>query len=119
MKKFILLWLVSLIAVSNLQAVWDKGNDLVIKMRENDRAQNGGKNIDYSTANAYIYYISGVVDTMIDASFICIPEGVNNGQIFAIVTKYIKNNPENWNKSASHLVIQPILDAFPCAQEKK
>ncbi len=113
------LWLFSLLLASNLQAVWDPGNELVKDMKEYDKWQNGNKDVDFYKSLSFSYYISGVADTMESASQICIPEGVNNGQIYAIVTKYIKNNPEKWNMSANDLVVQPLLDTFPCKKEKK
>ncbi|MDD5371874.1 MAG: Rap1a/Tai family immunity protein [Sulfurimonas sp.] len=119
MNKFMFLWLFSFLLTSNLQAVWNTGNNLVGDMREYDKWENGNRDVDFYKSASFSSYISGVADTMIDASYICIPEGVNSGQVFGIVKKYIKNNPEKWNIPASHLVIQPLLDAFPCKQEKK
>jgi hypothetical protein len=58
-------------------------------------------------------YVSGVVDTG-DGVLFCTGNGVTRGQYTAVVSKYIKNNPEKWNKGASYLVIEAMQQAFPC-----
>jgi hypothetical protein len=58
-------------------------------------------------------YVSGVVDTGNDVLF-CTPDGVTRGQYTAVVAKYIKEHPEQWNQPASELVISAMKQAFPC-----
>lgn len=58
-------------------------------------------------------YVSGVIDTGNDVLF-CTPDGVTRGQYIAVVAKYIKEHPEQWNLSASTLVINALRQVFPC-----
>jgi hypothetical protein len=58
-------------------------------------------------------YVAGVVDVG-DGILFCTGPGVTAGQYNAVVAKYIKNNPEKWNKSADSLVVEALKEAFPC-----
>lgn len=62
-------------------------------------------------------FIEGVVDTTEDA-LICVPSGIKIGQLYAIVKKFIRNNPEKWHKSASSLVIEALKPTFNCKRRK-
>ena len=71
--------------------------------------------IDASDAGKFIGYIGGVVEAY---PFIklCQPQRVTMGQQFAIVTKYLNDNPEKWNQRASHIIIEAMYQAFPCSK---
>jgi hypothetical protein len=58
-------------------------------------------------------YVIGIVDTT-DGILFCIPKGSSVGQLNAVVKKYLEQNPEEWNKSASNIVILSLEKAFPC-----
>lgn len=58
-------------------------------------------------------YVAGVVD-LGDELLFCTGPGVTAGQYAAVVAKYLKNNPEKWNKSADSLVVEALREAFPC-----
>ncbi len=60
-------------------------------------------------------YVAGVVDVG-DGILFCTTSGVTRGQLSAIAAKYLKNNPEQWNKQASTLVIESMKSAFPCEE---
>ena len=105
--------------VISLNAGWNQGNDLVKDMREYIKYSYGNKKEAVFYRNVgFMLYICGVRDTLLDAGYICIPNGVNGAQIFEIVRKYIEDNPKEWNKSASYLVEKPLLDAFPCKKKE-
>ena len=61
----------------------------------------------------YKGYVAGVIDVA-DKRLFCLSKGVTRGQGIAVVSKYIKNNPEKWNKGAASLVIKALKEAFPC-----
>jgi hypothetical protein len=45
---------------------------------------------------------------------ICLPHGVTAGQLFAIVEKYLKTRPEDWNFEAASTAHIAWQKAFPC-----
>jgi len=61
----------------------------------------------------YSGYVNGVVDTN-DEILFCTTRGVTRGQLSAVVTKYLNNNPERWNYAAHILVNDAMKNAFPC-----
>jgi hypothetical protein len=49
-----------------------------------------------------------------DALF-CAPEsGLNNGQAARIVVKYLKDNPKELHQHGTILVIDALMEAYPC-----
>ena len=58
-------------------------------------------------------------DILNEAQPYCIPDGVTNGQIVRILTKFIKDHPEKAHKQTRVLVIESLMDAFPCRAKKK
>lgn len=53
-----------------------------------------------------------------DALRFCMPAGVTNGQILAIVIKYVESVPEYRHQNASSLILVALLRAFPCPAKK-
>ena len=61
-----------------------------------------------------IEYSQAVMNVKPPSPF-CLPkEGVENGQMVKIVLKYIRNHPEQAHDSGSQMVLQGLMDAFPC-----
>jgi len=60
-------------------------------------------------------YVMGVHDAW-NGSF-CTPDGVTAGQLDAIVSKYLADNPKLLHLSADQLVIKALQDAFPCPRK--
>jgi hypothetical protein len=115
MKKILL----GLAIGMSLNANWLAGNKLVKDMQEYIKYNHGNKKEAIFYQNiGFMLYVSGVRDTLIDASYICIPTGVNGTQVFEIVKKYIEDNPKEWNHPASYLVERSLFDAFPCKKKK-
>ncbi|AAZ27409.1 Rap1a/Tai family immunity protein [Colwellia psychrerythraea] len=109
MKKLILF--VSFIFISsNSLAGFTSGNELQqwLSISENK------KQPDFNSG-LYKGYVSGVIDVGNKYAF-CLSTGVTRGQAIAVVSKYIKNNPEKWNKGAASLVIKGLKKAFPCTK---
>jgi hypothetical protein len=63
-------------------------------------------------------YASGVVATakifITSGRWACIPAGVGNAQIWAVVEKYLKDHPEKLHEMALQTVLQATHDAWPC-----
>src|SRR3990167_4654632 len=83
----------------NLFAAFVDGNEL--SKWEKDQGQAGFE------SGLFNGYVAGVVDVG-DNILFCTTFGVKRGQLSAIAAKYLKNNPEQWNKPASILIIDSM-----------
>jgi hypothetical protein len=79
---------------------------------------------DVANARMYMTYVQGVFDThtvlaendVLSRPFFCTPENATVGQVTAVVTKYLKTNPDKWSMSAPTIVMKALHDAFPCGK---
>lgn len=70
---------------------------------------------DAVMAMFFMAYVSSAMDMMRAMSMTCIYGGsTTQGQIAAVVAKYIKDNPEMWSKEAIVIVSQALRPVFPC-----
>jgi len=65
----------------------------------------------------YQGYVLSISDVAEISGTICLSGGVTNGQIYDIVGKYLKDNPETRHKNAPSLVYKSLTDAYPCKKE--
>ena len=72
---------------------------------------------DIYNAGKFDGFIGGIIEAYTFTSF-CQPNGVTRGQQFAIVTKYLNDNPEKLHLPARDLIIEAINQAFPCPKDK-
>lgn len=86
------------------------GNDL---MQWGANGTNGSGFVD----GVYMGYISGVAD-LSNGILFCAPTGVTNGQNVAVVTKFLKANPEKWTEQAASLIVQALSKAYPACKAK-
>jgi len=56
-------------------------------------------------------YAVGVLDLLIDSGIICLKNNIKQGQINAVVKKYIASHPEKWHLPATGLVPLAVWDA--------
>ena len=105
-----------LLAHAPALAAFYSGNDLVALMREMDRANAGGSEVSFVKAREYGAYIVGVFDAV--EFRLDVPDNVTKGQVIAIVSKYLKNHPEEWSYSGVSLVIKALTEAFPSKKPK-
>lgn len=96
------------------------GQELKDLTREIDKADRGAPIGDDTTMVArvsaigsYMGFVAGVSDALDGLAF-CIPAGVTLGQAGAVVNKYLKEHPEEWNESGTTLVARALRQAFPC-----
>lgn|GEM_PF-343264 len=103
------------------------GNDLVECMRLYEQAveQGRGREMpvgDVTAAYGYMAYIVGVYQASClihEGHMYSMPSGGGtNGQFIAVVSKYLKNHPEQWNEFAVVLVIRALQEAFPFKTEE-
>lgn len=91
---------------------WD-GNELLKYMREYERLikkEPNRKCADLVKAAKYEAYVVGVFDAT--NYMYKDPKRTAAKQVCAIVTKYLKEHPERWNKPASYLVMCAFGQAF-------
>jgi len=102
-----------LIFVSSVvNAAFTNGNELQKWLSNSETAKDFSFDQTYGTG-MFRGYVSGVVDAG-NGSLFCTGTGVTRGQYTAVIIKYIKENPEQWNLSASELVTNALKKAFPC-----
>ncbi|WP_420920896.1 Rap1a/Tai family immunity protein [Aeromonas veronii] len=87
-------------------ATFTSGNDLKSYMDENEK---GGTFL----GGVYSGYVIGVHDAF-DSVLFCTPENVTAGQVTAVISKYMKANPELWNQPADAIIVEALKKAFPC-----
>ena len=63
----------------------------------------------------YMGYIKGYADalTSSDQPFVEIPKEVNNGEIYAVVGKWLQANPERWHRAMDYCVFTALYAAWP------
>lgn len=63
-------------------------------------------------------YVSGVVDT-VHGILVCTTGGVTVGQMTAIVEKYMRENPEEWNLGADQIIVNALRPIYPCPKKAR
>ena len=87
-----------------------KGHELVKWMKEYEKGQMNDHSVSWVDVGMYMGYINGILDA--EELMFNVPQGTTRGQTNAIVTKYIKNNPEHWHEYAHILVSMAFLEAW-------
>jgi hypothetical protein len=88
---------------------------------EKIQAQDGKTNDprDASNYGHFAGYINGVADTLWTSQSVCMPEGTTYDQMYAVVAKYLKANPERWHLSPFLLTSAALKEGFPCKKKNK
>lgn len=91
------------------------GNDLQQWSRSFEAMQNGG-DADWK-ASMFVGYVAGVSDTV--RGIVVCPKGkTTHLQNAAIVSKYIRQNPEQWTDDGAMIVTAALRKAYPaCSSE--
>lgn len=71
-----------------------------------------GEKYNSYEAGLFEGYVIGVADTY-EGDNICIPS-VKSGQIQAVVSKFLNENPKSWNSGASDVVTEALIKTWPC-----
>ncbi len=93
------------------------GYDLVAVWREYRKLESGQVAADLNIGD-YRGYVAGVCDVC-NRWLFTTPEGTTQGQVCAVVGKWLEENPGRWHKPAMGLVIQALQEAFPYYQKKR
>jgi len=71
--------------------------------------------------NTCFGYVAGIVDahnTFVNLADLeqswCPPENLDGSQLVRVVTKYLQGNPQQLHLTASSLVVNALILAFPC-----
>jgi hypothetical protein len=90
------------------------GNDLKIWMKEAELLHdNLPATVPYA-GGLYDGFIWGISRGLTFVDIYCPPLTVNNGQERDIVSKFLKDNPEKLHLQAHLLIIEALMNVFPC-----
>jgi hypothetical protein len=83
---------------------------------EYDRSEISDPEVDWSEARGFTGYVIGVYDTLGMLPFVafCPPERAHGGEIFSAISKYLRDNPEQWTRPAAYVVREGLQKSFPC-----
>ena len=112
MKKFMLI--ATLILLPTQAQSMLAGNNLVDYMNEDEKFTANLPNAHIWKSGRYSGFVLGISDAYESAGVICFSSSVTNGQIYAVVSKFLKDNPDKWNYSAADLVVHSLKASFPC-----
>ncbi len=112
MRKLILMMMLMFAAVDSYA---DTGNELSTKMIEYEKYE-GGQDFNATASGYYSGYVTGLANGY-NGIYFCPPTNVTNGQIYKIVAKYLKNNPDKLHLLADILVVNALRDVFPCKKK--
>jgi hypothetical protein len=100
--------------IGNTYANDATGNDLKIWMKEAELLKDNRPSTVPYAGGLYDGFIWGVSRGLAFSGFYCPPLTVNNGQERDIVSKFLKDNPEKLHLQAHLLIIQALMNVFPC-----
>lgn len=62
-------------------------------------------------------YVDGIADAAVGLGYACYPTGVDQAQIREVVMKYLRDHPERLDDPAPLLVLNGLIEAFPCKRK--
>ncbi len=96
------------------KAYFELGSELVEDMREWEKANHQEPNTNYSKATGYSSYVSAIYDSLDLNNEICTRKKPTKGQVNAIVSKYLFENPSRWDEPAYFLVADALKAEYSC-----
>ena len=96
------------------------GNNLKRMCDQVKKIEEGKKNASRFDAGMPLATIGAYSDAIRDIKALqnmrmpCMPVGVNYGQREAVVRKYLEEHPEKWHLTYQKIIIEAMLEAFPC-----
>ncbi|MEI8102511.1 MAG: Rap1a/Tai family immunity protein [Chlorobium sp.] len=93
------------------------GYDLIGVWREYKKLESGQVAVDMNIGD-YRGYVAGVCDVC-NRWLFTTPEGTTQGQVCAVVGKWLEEHPQRWHEPAMPLVIQALQEAFPYYHKKR
>jgi hypothetical protein len=118
MKKLIIMFSTVFVLIGlPVHAGFYNGNNLVPLMREYEKADRKDSTAIFVSAGNFMGYVTGVYDVLEASGIVCSVDGINRGQVFSVVVKYLNSNPKRWGEPAANLVLDALRTAFPCKKE--
>jgi Rap1a immunity proteins len=117
-------------SVGNVNAAGYTGNNLKEMMLEHEKIREGRSGGNPYLAGLYEGYIfgftHGAVSVFIDNTIMwnncdidfCIPGSATKEQTIDIVSKFLKDHPEQLHENAVDLIMEAMKQAFPCKKRK-
>ena len=68
---------------------------------------------DFQSAARLQGFVIAIHDAF-DGSLICSPDDAKVGQMTGVVSKYVLENPDKWNRGGATLALTALSRAFPC-----
>jgi hypothetical protein len=63
-----------------------------------------------------IGYVVGVMSVVVYTNYFCLPGKSTHSQATLIVKKYLSGHPEKLHLDADGLVLEALIEAFPCSR---
>jgi hypothetical protein len=63
-----------------------------------------------------IGYVVGVMSVVEYTGYFCLPDNFTHSQATLVVKKYLSDHPEKLHMDADGLVLEALVDAFPCPE---
>lgn len=115
-QLFIAILLISVTSsVSNSAYVFVDGSRLALTLAPAWQRATDGNSVqsgDFQDAASFSGYVLGVADSFNGVGFE-LPATAKAGQLCAIVAKYLKDNPSEWNLPGSIIVFRALELSFP------
>ena len=96
------------------------GNDLQTDCRERSKFIDGRDHnpCDVGSCRTYIVSVADSHNAYVDWGYMsprfCSPDKVTQGQLAAVVIKYLEANPQDLHLAAAGIVVNALAQAFPC-----
>jgi hypothetical protein len=104
----------SLVSHAGINYNYIDGSTLKNWIDASDRVDSGNvQPVDFQKVGRLDGYVIGVHDSWEGIMF-CGTDRVRAGQLIALVTKYVRENPDQWHHSGSNIVIAAIAPSCPC-----
>ena len=117
MKIFILLALVFSLTIKRGYAATALSGKELIEQSEHYEKCSKEYDSKYSLyTGAFIGYVVAIAECG-NGIFFDMPQNSQRKQVFAVVVKYLKNNPSEWHKRGQSLVVDALQEAFPLKKQ--
>lgn len=110
-----MLLLAGLATMVPAQAYFITGQMLKDALEASDRLKNGNPQAqDEREAQFGRGFVAGVADSALDGLRYCSPGDATLGQFNDVALRYLRAHPDTMPKTASSVVLQALIEAYPC-----
>lgn len=87
------------------------GSKLLADCRDGDNPNARDSTYKWGTCFGYI---NGVADALVPAQLYCLPKGASAGQVLDVAKLYIQDHPDKQYLPAPQLIVNALVEKFPC-----